>query len=77
MALGHSVQHGHRVSAVCAHISGLAVRLTQIVSAAMLDEARRWFEASTVICRFVPEGKQRAEKVRVEFYSKRSCRFYQ
>ncbi|KAF8957067.1 meiosis protein SPO22/ZIP4 like-domain-containing protein [Flammula alnicola] len=31
--------------------------------ASMLNEAKRWFEASTVICRFVPEGKQRAEKV--------------
>lgn len=29
----------------------------------MLDEAKRWFEASTVICRFVPGGKDRAEKV--------------
>lgn len=34
----------------------------------MLDEARRWFEASTVICRFVPEGKQRAEKVRKDVF---------
>jgi hypothetical protein len=33
-------------------------------SASMLDEAKRWFEASTVICRFVPNGKDRAEKVR-------------
>lgn len=32
-------------------------------SACSLDEARRWFEASTVICRFVPDGKSRAEKV--------------
>jgi len=34
-------------------------------SASVLDEAKRWFEASTVICRFVPGGKQRAEKVRI------------
>lgn len=34
-----------------------------ITSASMLDEAKRWFEASTVICRFVPGGKDRAEKV--------------
>jgi len=33
-------------------------------SSSMLDEAKRWFEASTVICRFVPGGQQRAEKVR-------------
>lgn len=30
----------------------------------MFDEAKRWFEAATVICRFVPGGKERAEKVR-------------
>lgn len=33
-------------------------------SSSMLDEAKRWFEASTVICRFVPGGKECAEKVR-------------
>jgi hypothetical protein len=33
----------------------------------MLDEAKRWFEASTVICRFVPEGQERAEKVHLFF----------
>ncbi len=33
--------------------------------ASALDEAKRWFESSTVICRFVPGGKERAEKVRV------------
>ncbi|KAK0197894.1 hypothetical protein F5146DRAFT_1099840 [Armillaria mellea] len=27
------------------------------------DEAKRWFESSTVICRYVPGGKERAEKV--------------
>ena len=30
----------------------------------MFDEAKRWFEAATVICRFIPGGKERAEKVR-------------
>ncbi|RDB27351.1 TPR repeat-containing protein ZIP4 [Hypsizygus marmoreus] len=29
----------------------------------MLDEAKRWFEASTIICRFVPGGRDRAEKI--------------
>lgn len=33
------------------------------LSASMVDEAKRWFECSTVICRFVPDGRQRAEKV--------------
>jgi len=29
----------------------------------LADEARRWFEASTVICRFVPDGEARATKI--------------
>lgn len=29
----------------------------------MVNEAKRWFECSTIICRFVPDGRQRAEKV--------------
>lgn len=33
-------------------------------SGSLFDEAKRWFEAATVICRFVPGGKERAEKVR-------------
>jgi hypothetical protein len=33
------------------------------LSASMVDEAKRWFESSTIICRFVPDGRQRAEKV--------------
>src|SRR5947209_4934635 len=33
------------------------------LSASMVDEAKRWFECSTVLCRFVPDGKQRADKV--------------
>ncbi|PPQ85089.1 LOW QUALITY PROTEIN: hypothetical protein CVT25_009048 [Psilocybe cyanescens] len=37
---------------------------TECLHASMLDEAKRWFEVSTVICRFVPGGKQRSEKVR-------------
>jgi hypothetical protein len=32
-------------------------------SAAIFDEARRWFEAATVICRFIPGGEERSEKV--------------
>lgn len=33
------------------------------LSASMVDEAKRWFERSTVLCRFVPDGRKRAEKV--------------
>ncbi|KAH7906954.1 meiosis protein SPO22/ZIP4 like-domain-containing protein [Hygrophoropsis aurantiaca] len=29
----------------------------------LIDEAKRWFECSTIICRFVPDGKRRAEKI--------------
>ncbi|GJE98003.1 SPO22 domain-containing protein [Phanerochaete sordida] len=29
----------------------------------LADEARRWFEASTVVCRFVPDGGSRAAKI--------------
>lgn len=34
-----------------------------LVSASLLDEAKRWFESSTIICKYVPNGQQRAEKV--------------
>jgi len=36
---------------------------TECLHSSMLDEAKRWFEASTVICRFVPGGKECAEKI--------------
>lgn len=32
-------------------------------SVSLVDEARRWFESSTVICRYVPDGPARAAKV--------------
>ncbi|KAG2129719.1 meiosis protein SPO22/ZIP4 like-domain-containing protein, partial [Suillus bovinus] len=35
----------------------------ECLHASMVDEAKRWFECSTIICRFVPDGRQRAEKV--------------
>ena len=37
-------------------------------SASLPDEAKRWFEAATVICRYTPDGKTRAEKVRIVLY---------
>ena len=33
------------------------------ISANLLDEAKRWFESATVICRFVSDGKHHSEKV--------------
>ncbi|KAJ7752626.1 meiosis protein SPO22/ZIP4 like-domain-containing protein [Mycena metata] len=35
----------------------------ECLEASMVDEAKRWFESATVICRFVPGGKERAEKI--------------
>ncbi|KAL1737725.1 hypothetical protein HDZ31DRAFT_51887, partial [Schizophyllum fasciatum] len=31
--------------------------------ASILDEAKRWFEAATQLCKFVPGGEERGEKV--------------
>lgn len=31
--------------------------------ASLLDDAKRWLEAATVVCRFVPDGRARADKV--------------
>jgi hypothetical protein len=42
-----------------------------VCSGSVLDEAKRWFELSTVMCRFVPDGQSRAEKVRP--YTLSSC----
>ncbi|KAH7925693.1 SPO22-domain-containing protein [Leucogyrophana mollusca] len=35
----------------------------ECLHASLIDEAKRWFECSTVICRFVPDGKRRADKI--------------
>ncbi|KAH8101409.1 hypothetical protein BXZ70DRAFT_1007244 [Cristinia sonorae] len=45
-----------------------------IYSASMSDEAKRWFESATVICRFVPDGEARAEKIS-ETYSHLLARY--
>ncbi|KAJ3794551.1 meiosis protein SPO22/ZIP4 like-domain-containing protein, partial [Lentinula aff. detonsa] len=44
----------------------------ECLEASLLDEAKRWFEASTVICKFVPGGTERAEKVCQSFYVRSS-----
>ena len=36
---------------------------THFHSASQINEAKRWFESCTIICRYVPNGKARAEKV--------------
>ena len=45
--------------------------------ASALDEAKRWIEASTMLCRYVPGGVERAEKVcwvfRISFGSGLIC----
>jgi len=35
----------------------------ECLHASLADEAKRWFECSTVLCRFVPDGRLRAEKI--------------
>ncbi|KAK0207833.1 hypothetical protein DFS33DRAFT_1408812 [Desarmillaria ectypa] len=35
----------------------------ECLESSAFDEAKRWFESSTVICRYVPGGKERAEKI--------------
>ncbi|KZT09061.1 uncharacterized protein LAESUDRAFT_647835 [Laetiporus sulphureus 93-53] len=35
----------------------------ECLHASSLDEAKRWFEASSTVCRFIPNGNERAEKV--------------
>ncbi|KAL4071139.1 hypothetical protein V8B97DRAFT_2024035 [Scleroderma yunnanense] len=35
----------------------------ECLHASVVDKAKRWFECATVICRFVPDGKARAEKI--------------
>jgi hypothetical protein len=38
-------------------------------SVCLLDDARRWFEASGRICRYVPDGAVVAQKVRHPLFS--------
>ncbi|KAI0761631.1 meiosis protein SPO22/ZIP4 like-domain-containing protein [Trametes elegans] len=35
----------------------------ECLHASLLDEAKRWFEASTTVCRFVPDGEARSDKI--------------
>ncbi|KAJ7066261.1 meiosis protein SPO22/ZIP4 like-domain-containing protein [Mycena amicta] len=35
----------------------------ECLEASMLDEAKRWFETATLLCKFVPGGNERAEKI--------------
>jgi len=46
----------------------------ECLHASLLDEAKRWFEASTTICRFLPDGEGRAEKIS-ETYSHLLARY--
>jgi len=82
MAASYSIQYWHRVSPVSilnapeAWASEACLLMSPRPSISMLDEAKRWFEVSTVICRFVPEGKMRAEKVSMWNHSPLPCSFY-
>lgn len=35
----------------------------EYLQASLLDDAKRWLEAATVVCRFVPDGRARADKI--------------
>ncbi|KAI0078527.1 hypothetical protein K474DRAFT_1660335 [Panus rudis PR-1116 ss-1] len=35
----------------------------ECLHASLADEAKQWFEISTIVCRFVPEGQERAAKI--------------
>jgi hypothetical protein len=35
----------------------------ECLHASLVDEAKRWFECSTVLCRFISDGRLRAEKI--------------
>jgi hypothetical protein len=64
VASRYVIQHCDGVSPVCQLVSEFVLCEAHHIghSASIFDEAKRWFEAATVICRFVPEGRQRAEK---------------
>lgn len=66
MAPQHGLQHWRGMFAVRYPRFFLDFTATSLhaTSASVVDEAKRWFECATVICRFVPDGKARAEKVR-------------
>ncbi|ESK93496.1 hypothetical protein Moror_1688 [Moniliophthora roreri MCA 2997] len=48
----------------------------ECLEASLLDEAKRWFEASTMICKFVPGGAERAATIS-ETYTRLLSRFTQ
>lgn len=65
-ASGFSPHHIIRVLSVwseCRFAFTSQVLADDLCRASSLDEAKRWFESSTVICKFVPGGTERAEKV--------------
>jgi len=61
MAARHRLQHRDWVLTVCTYIY-MKNLLWFSFSASFFDEAKRWFEAATVICRFIPGGQERADK---------------
>jgi len=46
------------------HLRSHVIRLRRF-SISLLDEAKRWFESSATICRYVPDGANRGQKVRL------------
>jgi len=54
------------VLAVCTFTRRDSFDYTFLSQRLFFDEAKRWFEAATVICRFVPGGRERADKVSLQ-----------
>lgn len=63
LASGNRVQYRNRMLAVSAWLSHPGAIRPCFHSASQIDEAKRWFESCTIICRHVPNGEARAEKV--------------
>lgn len=62
LAAKHGLQHGRGMPAVCHSFSRVWLT-SSLPSVSLTDDAKRWFECATVLCRFVPDGRIRAEKV--------------
>ncbi|KAI9566962.1 meiosis protein SPO22/ZIP4 like-domain-containing protein [Boletus coccyginus] len=63
---GNLVENGHPLYPVDERLWLLSTAYNtgvECLHASLGDEAKRWFECSTVLCRFVPDGRLRADKI--------------
>ena len=64
MVVSYGLQHRNGVSSVRSTLRVAVMIINNLKSSSCnFDEAKRWFEAATVICRFVPGGKAQSQKV--------------